>query len=108
MVSINAAIMMNDKGMGVEEVTPYIAERALRPPDSARATTDFFKPKTDDGRVNIWAPYVFTYHVGKTDFVMPTFNKAAEKGFVSDFFKVLYLNPFSGSSITWNEAFDWL
>jgi hypothetical protein len=108
MVSINAAIMMNDRGVGVEEVTPYIAERGFRPTDSARATTDFFKPKTDDGRVNIWAPYVFTYHVGKTDFVMPKFEKAVEKGLVEDFFRVLYLNPFSGSSVTWKAAFDWL
>jgi hypothetical protein len=108
MVSINAAIMMNDRGMGVDEVAPYIAERALRRPDSARATTDFFRPKADDGRVNIWAPYVFTYHIGKTDFVMPTFDKAVEKGLLADFFKVLYLNPFSGSSATWKVAFDWL
>jgi hypothetical protein len=108
MISINAAIMMNDRGIGVEEVAPYIAERALRPVDSARATTDFFNPKTNDGRLNIWAPYVFTYHTGKTDFVMPTFNKAAEQGLVAEFFKVLYLNPFSGSSATWKTAFEWL
>jgi len=108
MVSINAAIMMNDRGLGIEDVAPYIAERGLRTADSAKVTTDFFKPKTDDGRVNIWAPYVFTYHVGKTDFVMPTFDKAVERGLLADFFKVLYLNPFSGSSVTWNIAFDWL
>lgn len=108
MVSINAAIMMNDRRTGVEEVVSYIADRGLRPLDSAKATTDFFQPKTDDGRVNIWAPYVFTYHIGKTDFVMPTFNKAVEKGMLSEFFKVVYLNPFSGSSVTWKAAFDWL
>jgi len=108
MVSINAAIMMNDRGLGIEEVAPYIAERGLRTPDSAKATTDFFKPKTDDGRVNIWAPYVFTYHIGKTGFVMPTFEKAVEKGLLADFFRTLYLTPFSGSSATWKAAFEWL
>jgi hypothetical protein len=51
---------------------------------------------------------VFTYHVGKTDFVMPAFSKAVEQGLVAEFFKVLYLNPFSGSSATWKMAFNWL
>jgi len=31
-----------------------------------------------------------------------------ERGEITRFFKTLYLNPFSGSSATWNEAFAWL
>jgi hypothetical protein len=108
MVMTNAAVMMNVRGLGVEETSEYISDRAFERPDIAPNVTRFFNPKADNGQPNIWAPYVFTYDIGRTDFVMPTFNKAVEQGLVAEFFKTLYLNPFSGSSATWKMAFDWL
>jgi len=108
MVHINAAIMMNRDGRDSEEVVDYISEHGLRTKEMARGMIDFIAPRTRDGRVNLWAPYVFTYHIGRADFVLPTFRKAEEHDSLAEFYRTLYLNPFSGSSVTWSEAFDWL
>jgi len=107
-VSINAAFMMNVEGVTREEAASYIAENGLRDLKDASASVDFIAPETPDGRPNFWAPYVFTYYIGRTDFVFPTWKRAVERGEITRFFKTLYLNPFSGSSATWNEAFAWL
>jgi len=108
MVHINAAIMMNRDGRDSEEVADYISEHGLRTKEMARGMIDFIAPRTRDGRVNLWAPYAFTYHIGRADFVLPTFRKAEEHDSLAEFYRTLYLNPFSGSSVTWSEAFDWL
>ncbi|MHA1881757.1 MAG: hypothetical protein ACTSUO_01785 [Candidatus Thorarchaeota archaeon] len=108
MTSINAAIMLNHEGKSIDEAVQYMIDMGLRTEESARGSIDFIRPVSDTGKVNIWAPYVFTYYIGRTDFVKPTFDKAIDNDMLKEFYKTLYLNPYSGSSMTWNEAFSWL
>jgi hypothetical protein len=108
MTSVNAAIMLNEEGKNVNEAIEYMYERGFRTRKSAEASIAFIAPKMPDGRPNFWAPYVFTYFFGRTDFVLPTFNKAAKSNQLTRFFQTLYLNPYSGSSVTWRKAFNWL
>ncbi|MHA1135336.1 MAG: hypothetical protein ACTSSE_02500 [Candidatus Thorarchaeota archaeon] len=108
MTSINAAIMMNDKGKTPDEAIEYMFERGYRSEKSAKGSIGFIGPKMADGRTNFWAPYVFTYFLGRTDFVLPTFNKAVEQDELAKFYQTLYINPYSGSSVTWNKAYEWL
>ncbi|MCF2136359.1 MAG: hypothetical protein K9W43_03880 [Candidatus Thorarchaeota archaeon] len=107
-VSINAAFLLNVEGVSRDEAASYIEENGLRTREQAASSLDFIAPTTTDGRPNLWAPYVFTYLIGRTQFVLPTWKRAVAKDEVPRFFKALYLNPFSGSSVTWNKAFDWL
>ena len=102
MTSINAAIMMNDEGKSADDAVEYMYERGYRTKKSARSSIGFIGPKMVDGRTNFWAPYVFTYFFGRTDFVLPTFKKAVEQDELAKFYQTLYLNPYSGSSVTWN------
>ena len=108
MTSINAAIMLNDEGKSVDDAVEYMYERGYRTEKSAKSSIGFIGPKMADGRTNFWAPYVFTYFFGRTDFVLPTFNKAVEQDELPKFYQTLYLNPYSGSSVTWHKAYDWL
>ncbi len=108
MTSINAAIMLNDEGKTEDEAVEYMFERGYRTEKSAQGSIAFIGPKMTDGRPNFWAPYVFTYFFGRTDFVLPTFNKAVEEDELAKFYQTLYLNPYSGSSVTWNKAYEWL
>jgi hypothetical protein len=108
MTSINAAIMMNAKGKSSDEAVDYISARGYRTEKLARDSLGFISPKMTDGRTNFWAPYVFTYFFGRTDFVLPTFNRAVEQDELAKFYQTLYLNPYSGSSVTWYKAYDWL
>jgi len=108
MTSINAAIMLNEEGKSVNEAIEYIYERGFRSRKSAESSISFIAPKMKDGRPNFWAPYVFTYFFGRSDFVLPTFNLALETDQLARFYQTLYLNPYSGSSVTWKEAFNWL
>ncbi|MGY5871346.1 MAG: hypothetical protein RTV72_03785 [Candidatus Thorarchaeota archaeon] len=106
--SINAAIMLNDEGKSEDEAIAYMIERGFRTEKAAKGSIGFIGPKMPDGRHNFWAPYVFTYFFGRTDFVLPTFNKAVEQDELAKFYQTLYLNPYSGSSVTWNKAYEWL
>jgi len=108
MTSINAAVMLNEKGTPKDEVIEYLIERGLRKPKSAKGSIQFIQPEKEDGTPNIWAPYVFTYYFGRNHFVFPTFKRAKEEDEKKRFFRTLYLTPFSGSSLTWNAAYDWL
>ncbi len=108
MVAINTAIMMNHEECSTEEAESYAAEKGLRTRQEARSSLSFISPKTTDGRPNIWAPYCFTYLIGRTDYVEPTFARAKEKGMLAEFFRTLYAEPFSRSSVTWNDSFEWL
>jgi len=108
MTSINAATMLNAEGKSTEEAIEYMFERGYRTEKSAKGSMGFIGPKMADGRPNFWAPYVFTYFFGRTDFVLPTFNKAVQEDELAKFYQTLYLNPYSGSSVTWRKAFDWL
>jgi hypothetical protein len=108
MTSINAAIMMNHDQRSVEDAVEYLKYRGLRTEKHAKAATKFIKPNSDDGTPNFWAPYIFTYYFGRTDFVFPTFKKAEQNDVLPEFYRTIYLNPYSGSSITWKQAFEWL
>ncbi|MFW9768706.1 MAG: hypothetical protein ACFFF9_03335 [Candidatus Thorarchaeota archaeon] len=108
MTSINAAILLNDEGKSEEEVIDYICERTFRTRETAEASLAFIGPRTKDGKTNFFAPYIFTYYVGRTNYVYPSFLKAIEKDVVPEFFRTVYMNPYSGSSVTWNKAFEWL
>ncbi|MHA1615144.1 MAG: hypothetical protein ACTSYJ_09890 [Candidatus Thorarchaeota archaeon] len=108
MTSINAAIMLNGEGKTVDEAVEYMFERGYRTEKAAKGSIPFIGPKMTDGRPNFWAPYVFTYFFGRTDFVLPTFNKAVEQDELAKFYQTLYLDPYSGSSVTWNKAYEWL
>ncbi len=108
MTSINAAIMLNREGANVDTAVEYMYERGFRTQKSAKSSIAFIAPKLSDGRPNFWAPYIFTYFFGKTNYVLPTFQKARENDELTKFYQTLYLNPYSGSSVTWNQAFSWL
>jgi len=108
MTSINAAIMLNKERKRANEAVEYLYERGYRPQKSAEASIGFIAPILSDGRLNFWAPYVFTYFFGRNDFVLPTFQKALENDELVRFYQTLYLNPYSGSSVTWKESFSWL
>jgi len=108
MTQINAAIILNDEGGSVEEAVSYLMERGYRTKESAESGIAFISPTTKDGKVNIFAPYIFTYFIGRTEFVYPTFLRASKKNVLPEFFKTVYMNPYSGSSVTWNKAFEWM
>ncbi len=108
MTGINAAILLNDEGKSVEETVDYMIDRGYRSRESAESSIAFISPTTKDGKTNFFAPYIFTYFIGRTNFVHPTFLKATEKGVVPEFFKTVYMNPYSGSSVTWKKAFEWM
>jgi hypothetical protein len=107
-LGINAAIMLNQDNASFEEVVDYVAERSFTPRERIEAVIGFMSPKTPDGDPNFFAPYVFAYYIGRNDFVYPSFVKARETDQLPEFFRTVYLNPYVGSSVTWDEAFDWL
>ena len=108
MVGINAAIMLNDEGKSAEEAVDYMVNRGLRKLEAAQQSLNFISPTSKDGKLNFFAPYIFTYFLGRTDFVLPMYLKAVEKDVLPDFFKTVYMNPYSGSSLTWTKAFEWI
>ncbi|MGY5863011.1 MAG: hypothetical protein RTV41_00260 [Candidatus Thorarchaeota archaeon] len=108
MTQINAAIFLNDEGKTVEEVVDYLCNRGWRTRESAENSIPFIAPSTKDGKINFFAPYIFTYFIGRTNYVHPTFLKATEQDVIPEFFRTVYMNPYSGSSVTWNKAFEWM
>jgi hypothetical protein len=108
MSGINAAIMLNDEGKTAEEAVDYMVNRGIRTRESAQQSMNFISPTTKDGKPNLFAPYIYTYYKGRTDFVLPMYLKAVEKDSLPEFYKTVYMNPYSGSSVTWNKAFEWM
>ncbi|MFX1270953.1 MAG: hypothetical protein ACFFAX_04645, partial [Promethearchaeota archaeon] len=108
MCSMNAALMLNHEHASDDEVVEYLVECTFGKEERIRPSLEFSRPKTKEGKPNLWAPYIFNYLTGRKDFVYPTFLKAKETDKLPNFFRTVYLNPYSGSSRTWNEAFDWL
>jgi hypothetical protein len=108
MTSINAAIKLNDERCSVDDAVDYLVNRGLRTEESAKQSINFISPTTKDGSINFFAPYIFTYFIGRTEFVLPMYNKAIEQDVLPEFFKTVYMNPYSGSSVTWNKAFEWM
>jgi hypothetical protein len=108
MTSINAAIMLNDEGATSEEAVKYMVDQGFRTTESATQSLGFLSPKSKDGKPNFFAPYIYTYYKGRTDFVLPMYLKAVKKDNLPEFFRTIYMNPYSGSSVTWNKAFEWI
>ena len=108
MVKINAAIMLNQEGKTVEETVEYMMEYGFRERARAQSAIGFIRPTSENGRPNLWAPYIFTYLFGRIDFVLPTYTKAVKEDVLGEFFRTIYLNPYSCSSVTWKKAFEWL
>jgi len=108
MCTMNAALMLNHEGASFDDTVDYLVERIFRSEERVKPFLQFIKPRTMDGKPNLWAPYYFNYLIGRRDFVYPTFRKARENAMLADFFRTVYLDPYSGSSRTWHEAFDWL
>ncbi|MGQ4910698.1 MAG: hypothetical protein ACP6KW_00880 [Candidatus Thorarchaeota archaeon] len=108
MTSINAAIMLNQDNRSEEEAVDYMVDRGHRSREAATASLGFIGRTTRDGNPNLWSPYIMTYFIGRTDFVLPTFSRAKEEDQLPEFFRTLYLNQYSGSSRTWRRAFEWL
>jgi hypothetical protein len=108
MSSINAAIMLNNERKTTEEAVDYLVNRGIRTHESAQQSINFISPNTKDGKPNFFAPYIYTYYKGRTDFVLPMYLKAVEKDSLPEFYKTVYMNPYSGSSVTWNKAFEWM
>ncbi|MHA2140534.1 MAG: hypothetical protein ACXADC_14435 [Candidatus Thorarchaeota archaeon] len=108
MCSMNAALMLNHENASADDVVDYIVERTFKKEERVRPSLEFYQPRAKDGKPNLWAPYIFNYLIGRKDFVYPTFLKARENEVLPEFFRTVYLNPYSGSSRTWDAAFDWL
>jgi len=106
MVGLNVAYMLNVESVDDETAAEYYASEAFVPLEEAKKHLAFSKPLTIDGRLNFWAPYIYTYFFGRRDYVLPTFQEAQKKGKLKEFFETLYLNPYSRSTSTWKIAFS--
>jgi hypothetical protein len=107
MIGLNAAYMLNVENVNDEQAAEYISSEGLfLPIEDAKRSLNFSKPTNSDGKPNLFKPYIYTYYFGRRDYVLPTFQKAQEKGKLNEFFRILYLNPYSRSSATWKSAFS--
>jgi hypothetical protein len=105
MIGLNAAYMLNVESVDDEKAAEYICSEGFVPIEDAKQSLSFSKPANPDGKPNLFKPYIYTYYFGRKDYVLPTFQKAQEKGKLKEFFRILYLNPYSRSSATWKTAF---
>lgn len=106
MISLNIAYMLNVENIDDETAAEYMASEGFLPIEQARKGIGFSKPLTPDGKPNFFKPYIYTYFFGRRDYVLPTFQKALKKDKVKEFFRTLYLNPYSRSSATWKIVFS--
>jgi len=105
-ISLNVAYMLNVENVDDEIAAEYVASEGFIPIEEARKGIGFSRPLTPDGKPNFFKPYIYTYFFGKTNYVLPTYQKAQKKDKVKEFFKTLYLNPYSRSTATWKIAFS--
>ncbi len=106
MIALNVAYMLNVENIDDETVAEYGASEGFTSIEDARRQLGFLKPLSPDGKPNFFKPYVYTYFFGRRDYVMPTFQKAQKKDRLKEFFRTLYLNPYSRSTATWRIAFS--
>ena len=106
MISLNVAYMLNVEGVDDETATEYGASESFAPIARARTLLGFVKPLTPEGKPNFFKPYIYTYFIGRRDYVLPTFQEAKKKDNLKEFFQILYLNPYSRSTATWKTAFS--
>ena len=106
MIGLNAAYMLNVESADDEKTAEYISSEGFVPVEEAIKSIRFSKPANPDGKPNLLKPYIYTYYFGRKDYVLPTFQKAQERGKLKEFFRTLYLNPYSRSSATWKTVFS--
>jgi len=106
MVGLNVAYMLNVEHVDDETAAEYYASEAFTPLEEAKKHLAFTRPLTSDGKLNFWAPYIYTYFFGRRDYVLPTFREAQKKEKLKEFFATLYLNPYSRSTSTWKIVFS--
>jgi len=106
MVGLNVAYMLNMEHVDDKTAAEYYASETFMPLEEAKKHLAFTRPLTSDGKLNFWAPYIYTYFFGRRDYVLPTFQEAQKKGKLKEFFATLYLNPYSRSTSTWKVAFS--
>jgi len=106
MVGLNVAYMLNVEHADDKTAAEYYASETFMPLEEAKKHLAFTKPLTSDGKLNFWAPYIYTYFFGRRDYVLPTFREVQKKGKLKEFFATLYLNPYSRSTSTWKIAFS--
>ena len=106
MIALNVAYMLNVEYVDDETAAEYSASEGFISIEDARKQLGFLKPSSPDGRPNFFKPYVYTYFFGRRDYVLPTFQKAQKKDKLREFFRTLYLNPYSRSTATWKIAFS--
>jgi hypothetical protein len=106
MIALNVASMLNVENVDDEAAAEYSASEGFISIGDARKQLGFLKPLSPDGKPNFFKPYVYTYFFGRRDYVMPTFQKAQKKDRLREFFRTLYLNPYSRSTATWEIAFS--
>jgi hypothetical protein len=106
MIWLNVAYMINVESIDDEKAAEYFSSESFVPIEEARKSLSYTKPANQDGKPNMLCPYIYTYYFGRKDYVLPTFQKAQKRGRVKEFFRTLYLNPYSRSSATWRTAFS--
>jgi len=106
MIGLNVAYMLNVESIGDEKAAEYVSSEGFIPIEDAKQSLNFSRPVNPNGKPNLFKPYVYTYYFGRRDYVLPTFKKAERKGKLTEFFRTLYLNPYSRSSATWKNAFS--
>jgi len=106
MLTLNVAYMLNVENVDDETAAEYSASEGFISIGDARKHLGFLKPLSPNGKPNFFKPYVYTYFFGKRDYVLPTFQKAQKKDKLREFFRTLYLNPYSRSTATWKIAFS--
>ncbi len=105
LVRLNSTYMLNVENEKEKDIIDYVVQYGIMPKENAQKGMAFISQKTPDGRINFWWPYVYTYYFGRHDFVLPTFEKAKKLDRLARFFEIMYLNPHSKTSATWNDAF---
>ncbi|MGD0158983.1 MAG: hypothetical protein ABSB89_01655 [Candidatus Bathyarchaeia archaeon] len=106
MIGLNVAYMLNVESIDIEKAAEYVSSEGFIPIEDAKQSLNFSRPVNPNGKPNLFKPYVYTYYFGRRDYVLPTFKKAERKGKLNEFFRTLYLNPYSRSSATWKAAFS--
>jgi len=106
MVGLNVAYILNVESVDDGNAAEYVSSESFLPIEDAKKSLNFSKPVAANGKPNLFKPYIYTYYFGRRDYVLPTFQKAERKGKLQEFFRTLYLNPYSRSSATWKTAFS--
>jgi hypothetical protein len=94
---------LTKKATGVGLVDAYFGCAGI---ERAKEGIVFSKPLISDGKPNFFKPCIYTYFFGRRVYMLPSFQKAQKKDKVGEFFKILYLNPYSRSSAAWKTAFS--